>query len=249
MTDPVSLAGKTALVTGGAKRIGAATCLALAKAGSNVVVHYRHSAEEAKTLRGRLETAGVSAWTAQADLAESGGADRAWEAALRQAGHIDFLVNSASIFPTQTLTEMTPEDVHRNLDVNALAPMLLCRRFAEQKREGAIVNLLDTRAFDYDRNHVPYHLSKRMLFTLTRIMAVEYAPSVRVNAVAPGLILPPEGKDQAYLEQLRETNPLHRIGSPEDVAEAVLFLLRSSFMTGQVLLVDGGRHLHGSMYG
>ncbi|HNR34300.1 MAG TPA: SDR family oxidoreductase, partial [Candidatus Hydrogenedentes bacterium] len=142
-----------------------------------------------------------------------------------------------------------PEAFYDAVNLNALAPFLLGRCLAAQKRPGGIVNLLDARIADYDREHASYHLSKRLLFTLTRMMAVEFAPCVRVNGIAPGLILPPEGKDESYLAQLAATNPLNRYGSPDDVAEAVLYLLRSDFVTGQVIFVDGGRHMRGGMYG
>ena len=107
---------------------------------------------------------------------------------------------------------------------------------------------LDTMVMDYDKKHLPYHLSKRTLQTLTRIMAMEFAPAIRVNAVAPGLILPPAGKGLEYLEQLVSSNPLHRYGGPEDIVQAVFYLLGAEFVTGQTLFVDGGRHLRGSMY-
>ncbi|MFW6158915.1 MAG: SDR family oxidoreductase, partial [Planctomycetota bacterium] len=118
-----------------------------------------------------------------------------------------------------------------------------------QGRDGAIVNFLDTRVVAYDREHVAYHLSKRMLFSLTRMMALEFAPAVRVNAVAPGLILPPPGRDRAYLERLKSSNPLNRVGTLGQVTEAVLFLLGNEFVTGQVVFVDGGQHMNGRTYG
>jgi len=247
--DYVALAGRTALVTGGAKRIGRAICQALAAAGVHVVIHYRDSGQEAQALAGELEAAGVRAHVCQGDLAQPGAAEAVFESARSLAGPIDFLVNSASIFPEHTLWDADREAIHANVDVNAAAPFILGRAFALQAREGAIINLLDTMIMDNDRRHFAYHLSKRMLHTLTRLMAVEFAPKVRVNAVAPGLVLPPAGEDTAYLERLHHSNPLQCHGSPRGVAEAVLFLLRSTFITGQVIFVDGGRHLRGSMYG
>ena len=133
--------------------------------------------------------------------------------------------------------------------INAWAPFVLGRALARERRGGCIVNLLDSRITDYDAEHAAYHLSKRMLATLTRMMALEFAPRVRVNAVAPGLILPPPGEDDGYLERLKRTNPLERHGEPADVAEAVLFLARSLFVTGQTIFVDGGRHMRGAVYG
>ena len=237
------------LITGAAKRLGAQIAMTLAAQGMNLVLHYHHSREEVESLIERLRPAGIQVWTIKADLAWSDSVKALWEQSLQKAGAIDHLVNNASVFPEDTLNSMAIEDLFASLNVNTLAPFVLARAFAAQTRKGSVVNLLDTRMVDYDREHVAYHLSKRMLFTLTRMMAVEFAPLTRVNAVAPGLILPPEGKDMAYLESLSHTNPLNAIGSPDDVAEAVLFLLRSDFITGQVIFVDGGRHMRGNMYG
>ena len=141
------------------------------------------------------------------------------------------------------------KDLEDNVQVNAISPLLIGRSFAKQGCEGAVVNFLDTRITEYDSGHAAYHLSKRMLFTLTRMMALEFAPSVRVNAIAPGLILPPPGEDVLYLQKLAPTNPLNRIGSPESITDAVLFLLNSEFVTGQVIFVDGGYHIKGNVYG
>ena len=245
--DP--LAGKTALVTGAAKRLGAATALALARQGANLILHYNTSAQHAAELARQVRVLGVNAWTLSANLADPHAAASLFPRAVDQAGPIDFLINNAAVFPENGLQDLTPDGLHGNINVNALAPLLIARCFAAQRRPGAIVNFLDARIVDADERHATYHLSKRMLFTLTRMMALEFAPAVRVNAVAPGLILPPEGEDERYLERLASTNPLGRFGSPEDVAEAVLFLLRSDFITGQVIFIDGGRHLRGNMYG
>jgi NAD(P)-dependent dehydrogenase (short-subunit alcohol dehydrogenase family) len=238
------LSGKTALVTGAAKRIGRAIALALSKQGVRLVLHYHTSSDLAKELAGE-----VGGLTAGADLASPDEAEALVERAIELAGPIDFLVNNASVFPEGRLMDFSPAALAQAININALAPFLIARRFAAQQRPGAIVNLLDARIADYDREHVPYHLSKRMLFSLTRMMALEFAPSIRVNAVAPGLILPPEGQDDAYLAALAATNPLNRCGNTDGVADAVVFLLKSDFITGEVLFVDGGRHLKGSLYG
>ncbi len=244
----IDLTGKTALVTGGAKRIGAAIALALARAGVHVGIHYRTARQEAESVAEQARGLGVRAWVFPEDLSQPQAVEPFMEWALECMGPVDVLVNNASVFPEQTLHDLTVEEVHRNVDINAMAPLLLGRRLAAQGRDGAVINLLDSRITDYDRQHVPYHLGKRMLLTLTRIMAAEFAPKVRVNAVAPGLVLPPEGKDMDYIESLKHTNLLERCGGVEDVSEAVLFLLRSEFVTGQVLYVDGGRNLRGRMY-
>ncbi len=243
------LAGKTALVTGAAHRIGRAIATALADAGANVVVHYQSSRVEAERLVGDLASAGVQGWTVRADLSKPAESAALIERTLSKTGGLDILVNNASTFPESTLTDFASQDLHASIDVNALGPFMLARSFHQLGRGGVVVNLLDCMIADYDRKHVAYHLSKRMLFSLTRMMAVEFAPDVRVNGVAPGLVLPPPGKDDSYLAGLASSNPLNAVGTVDDVAEAVVFLARSTFVTGQVIYVDGGRNLRGALYG
>ncbi|HDP34483.1 MAG TPA: SDR family oxidoreductase [Candidatus Hydrogenedentes bacterium] len=243
-----TLRGKTALITGAAKRLGAALARALADAGAHVVIHCRNSRDAADKLANAIMDARGAASVIEADLADTAMADSLVGRAIALAGPLDILINSASIFHEASFLEMEPAVIHENMNVNAIAPMLVARRFAAQQRPGAIINLLDTMVMDYDKKHVPYHLSKRVLHTLTRIMALEFAPDIRVNAIAPGLILPPPGKDNTYLESLAHTNPLHKHGSAAAVTDAALYLLHADFVTGQTLYVDGGRHLRGSMY-
>lgn len=223
--------------------------LAFAAEGANLVLHCRTSREAAEDTAREVRAFGVECWTLHADLATMADADSLVSRAIDLAGPLDVLINNASIFPQRRLTELTPEDIHGALDVNALAPFAAARRFARQGRAGVVINLLDARITDYDREHVAYHMSKRVLFDLTRMMALEFAPSVRVNGIAPGLILPPEGKDEDYLASLAHTNPLNRFGAPVDIAAAAVFLAKSDFVTGQVLFVDGGRHMRGNVYG
>ncbi|NIA13061.1 MAG: SDR family oxidoreductase [Nitrospiraceae bacterium] len=246
---PLPLAGKVALVTGGAKRIGRAISLGLAGAGADVVVHYRSSGTEARALVEEIRQLGRRAWPVEGDLGDPACASDVLQLARGSAGPVDLLVNNASSFVGTRLDMVSAAELHADLDINAIAPFLLAKAFAGQEREGAVVNLLDARITDYDAQHVGYHVSKRVLFALTRMMAVEFAPRVSVNAIAPGLILAPEGKAPSYLADLAHTNPLQRHGDPADVVDAVLFLLCSRFVTGQVIFVDGGRHMRGSMYG
>lgn len=241
-----SLQGQTALVTGAAKRLGRQTALALAEEGVHVVVHYRHSEEEAREVCRELARRGVHSWALQADLENREESETLIARACEQAGPLDILVNSASLFPPHTLENVTFEAVMQNLAVNAWAPFVLSRAFAQQSRPGKIINLLDARLTSYDWSHVAYFWSKQVLAVLTRMTALEYAPLVTVNAVAPGLILPPPGEDGRFLKRMAEKVPLKRQGRAEDIAAAILFLLRSDFITGQVIYVDGGQHLKGS---
>ncbi|HEY3398005.1 MAG TPA: SDR family oxidoreductase [Armatimonadota bacterium] len=235
--------GKTALITGGAQRVGAAIALALAEQGVHIVIHYRHSAAEAEMLAREVRAAGVTARTLAGDLADPAVAEELVGHALALAGTLDLLVNNASEFPPDTLETMSLPSLEHNLAVNAWAPLALSRAFRREVGHGQIINLLDSRMDDYDPGHASYLLSKQLLAAITRTTAVEFAPQLAVNAVAPGLILPPAGRDAAYLEALGVTVPLQHAGDPGDVAAAVVFLAQSTFITGHTVYVDGGRHL------
>jgi pteridine reductase len=239
-----SCAGTTALVTGASHRIGRSIALACAREGMNVVVHYHKSKKDAITLVREIETFKKSAWPLCCDLENPGACEALIAKAQSLCGNtLSLLVNNAATFPEQTLAGVTLRDITGNVRVNAWAPLCLSRTFATAARRGSIVNVLDARIAGRDRNHAAYMLSKHMLASLTRMCALEFAPRVRVNAVAPGLILPPAGKTMAYVERLAKKVPLGARGTPDDVAAAVLFLAKSPFVTGQTIFVDGGRHL------
>jgi pteridine reductase len=260
------LAGRTALITGAAKRVGRSIACALAGQGVNIVVHYNTSLGEAEALVAELRNLGVEAWAFQASLEDPPQIERMWEKALGcvPGGRISLLVNNASIFPSDTLSSVDLQSLDRILSVNALAPLRLIRLFADQMRgsearqarkpdaaaqPACVVNLLDSRIGGYMKRHVSYALSKRMLYSLTRMLALELAPEVRVNAVAPGMIIAPEGESGEELERLAARAPLARWGAPEDVANAVVFLMRNDYLTGQVIYVDGGAFIKEDLYG
>ena len=243
-----SMLGKTALVTGAARRLGRALALGLAQQGVQVVIHYNSSQSEAQKVLGEIETRGSTGWLIQADLSQAEQAETLLDRACAQAGPIDMLINNASVFTEETLWQSSSGSLQANMLIHAYAPLVLARALAAQNRPGHIINLLDSRVVDYDRAHLPYHLSKRSLLSLTRILALEMAPKIAVNGIAPGLILPPAGQDQGYLDRLAHTNPLNRYGGPQDIVDAMLFLLRSRFISGQIIYVDGGRHMKGQVY-
>jgi len=239
-----SLKGKVALITGASRRIGRALSVALAEEGVNIVAHDRRDLEqETAKVCDEVIGCGAKSWSISADLEKPEEYETLIARAQETAGSLEILINNASIFQPGTLMDMGFSDLMRNLHVNAWSPLVLSRKFARIIGRGKIINLLDTKIAGYDREHVAYILSKQMLASLTTMCAVEFAPAVAVNAIAPGLILPPSGKDEAYLESLSQTVPLKRHGAPGDITDAVLYLLKSDFVTGQVIYVDGGRHL------
>lgn len=242
------LEGKTAFITGGAKRLGAETAFSLGERGVNCIIHYNSSREEAEETAARLRGMGVGAWTVKADFSDPREAAGSVQEGISLAGKIDILVLSSSIYTEDTLGDFRKEDFYRNLNINALSPLYAAREFARQEREGAIITILDSRMEDYDKNHLSYHISKRTLYSFTRMMSLEFAPLICVNGIAPGIILPIPGKGPESLERSAKANLLGRVGTTEEITETLIFLLRNRFITGQVVYVDGGRNLKGNVY-
>jgi pteridine reductase len=251
MTQP----NRTYLITGAAHRIGRGLALGLAEKAGTIVIHYSSSQADAEQLSREIKNTGIKSYTIAADLSSPVQCEGLLKQAQDSAGPIDVLINNASIFEEGRLGEITIDDINRNIMINAYAPLLLSRSFVElnKGRKTAtlpvIINMLDARITDYDRQHTAYHIAKRTLFTLTKMMTLEFAPAVRVNAVAPGLVLPPRGKDQSYIEQLKSSNLLNAVGTVEQIVDAVRFLIDNEFVTGQVIFVDGGRNLLSNTYG
>ncbi|MCX7009211.1 MAG: SDR family oxidoreductase [Kiritimatiellaeota bacterium] len=239
----MKLSGQTALVTGGAVRIGRALCEALAAAGVNVVVHYRHSADEAGLLRADLERFGVRAWTLAADLNSEAACDNLVHRAADAAGSLDILINNAAVFHKDNLFATTEAKLLAEFWPNLFAPLLLMRAFANKSSGGKIINLLDRRIAGFDTECVPYVLAKKALAELTQLAARELAPRFTVNGVAPGAVLSPPGQGADYLHDLAGPVPLQKQVTPSDIAAAALALLQNDALTGQILYVDGGQHL------
>lgn len=241
------LQGKAAIVTGGAVRLGRAISLALAEAGAAVCVHYGHSARDADEVAAFIVSRGGQATVVQADLQEPGAAAETIAAhAVGQFGRADILVNSAAIFEPGSLDSTTDEHWDRHFAINLKAPFFLSQSFVRRlapSQEAQIVNIVDWRALRPKPDHLAYTLTKSGLVTMTRILAQELAPTVRVNAIAPGAILPPPDMDRTTFDQLAGRIPLRRTGHPRDVVEALLFLLHCDFLTGEVLHVTGGEQL------
>ncbi len=241
-----SLEGKVALVTGAAVRVGKAISLALANAGADVAVHYLSSAARAEETVRAIRAMGRRALAIRADLARPEECRRAVEEAANGLGPLDLLVHSAANFYRASLAETDESLWDSAMNVNARAGFLLAREAAPMlaSRRGRVVLVSDFLARDPARNSLAHSVSKAAVEGLVRALAVELAPEVSVNGVAPGTVLVPEGTSPEETDKLARRVPLKRNGDPEDVARAVLFLCSGpSFITGQVLAVDGGKSL------
>lgn len=241
-----SLNGKVALVTGGAKRVGAAIVRRLHAAGAQVALHYRGSEADAARLEAELLAARAgSAVRLRRDLLEPDAAELLVAAAVERFGRLDLLVNNASIFYPRSMGRIEPRHWDELVGANLRAPLFVSQAAAPHLRQarGAIVNITDIHAERPLKGFLVYSVAKAGLAALTRALALELAPEVRVNAVAPGAIAWPEdGKfDNAERARIVATTPLGRIGDPVDIAQAVHFLASAHFVTGQTVAVDGGR--------
>ncbi|MDO1528995.1 pteridine reductase [Fulvimonas sp. R45] len=237
-----------ALVTGAGKRVGAVIARRLHAAGYDLALHCRRSVAEAEALAAELERARAgSTLVLQADLADPDAPAALMDTLLAQAGRLDALVNNASAFYPTPLGQATQAQWDDLFAANARAPFFLAQAAAPALRaaRGGIVNLVDIYAARPLAGHPVYCMAKAALAAMTRALALDLAPEVRVNGVAPGAVLwPGDGKPYADQAALLARTPLQRTGSPEDVAGAVLWLLRDApFVTGQILPVDGGRTL------
>ncbi|MGH8194461.1 MAG: pteridine reductase [Woeseiaceae bacterium] len=244
----ISLAGKCALVTGAARRIGAAIVRRLHAEGASVAIHYRGSADQAIRLRDELEgLRRESAAVFQADLANIGQLTGLVESVVGWTGGLDILVNNASAFYPTPLGEITEDDWNDLLGSNLKAPLFLSQAAWPHLRTagGSIVNLIDIHAQRPLRDHAVYGAAKAGLAMLTRSLAKDMAPEVRVNGIAPGAILwPKDGMTATVQDSIIRQIPLQRPGSPDDIAGCVLYLVRdATYITGQVIAVDGGRSI------
>lgn len=234
----------TALVTGAARRVGKAIALALADAGADLVLHYNRSSAEAEETAREAEARGAQVALVGADLSEAGAPAKVIAGA-GDLAPVRVLVNSAAGFPEDDLVGVTPEQWERTLRVNLTGPVFLTQAFANALPDGhgAVVNVTDWRTARPYRDHFSYTIAKGGIDTFTAAAAEALAPRIRVNAVALGAILPPPGRDSSYLRELAREIPVERVGGTDVVADAVLFLLRNDFITGEVVRVAGGAHL------
>ena len=243
--DPQPLAGHTVLITGGARRLGAAMAQALHAVGANVVIHHRTSTEEAGALLRTLNARRAHSATAvQADLLDITQLPGLVKAAVRDFGRLDILVNNASTFYATPMGELTAEKFEDLIGTNFRAPLFLSQAAAPELRRrcGLILNMVDIHGMRPLKQHPAYSSAKAALVMLTRSLARELAPQVRVNGIAPGPVLFPADIDPALQAQIIEKTPLKRSGDSQDIAQAaVYFATMAPFVTGQILAVDGGR--------
>jgi pteridine reductase len=233
----------TALVTGGGRRIGRAIALALGSRGMRVAVHYNQTERGARETARDIAAAGGDAFTVRADLRESGAPARLVREAVDRLGTLDVLVNSAAVMIRTPFEEVTEGVWDEILALNLRAPFFCAQAAAPRMRDGGvIINIADLAAFEPWTGYIPHGASKAGVVHITRALAKRLAPRLRVNAIAPGAVLLPDEWNADDAERLVRTTPLARLGSPDDVTRAVLYLVDATYVTGQTLIVDGGRH-------
>ena len=232
----------TALITGGADRIGKAIALCCADLGYDIALHYSQSAEKADATRAEILSKQVECRLYRADFNNLSEA-AALVGDVSQAAELSVLVNNASLFFESSLPDSSYADFERLFNVNFKAPYVLIKEFARRVGKGVIINILDTEIVRNETRYFDYLLTKKSLSELTRMAAFHLAPGIRVNAIAPGLILPPAGKGMDFLWKRAEEIPLKRVGSTQGITRAVKFLIESDFVTGQTIFVDGGEAL------
>ena len=242
----MTAAVKTALVTGAAKRLGRAIALDLARHGWSIALHYNSSEKEARATAADAATAGVKVALLKADLGHESETSTLVERAVAELGSLGALINSASLFENDDWYSVTRESWDKHMQINLRAPFVLAQAFARQVPRdgmGAIVNVIDQRVLKPTPQFMSYSLSKAGLYWLTTTLAQALAPRVRVNAVGPGPIMINARQSQADFMRQREATVLGRGAEPQDVCDAVRYLLEASSVTGQMIAADGGQHL------
>jgi pteridine reductase len=243
---------RVALVTGGAHRVGRSIALALAREGAHVAITYHASADQAQQTVAEIKAGGVGALAVQCDQSDSTQVVAVFDAIQARWDRLDILVNSAAIMRQKPFLDITPQDWDATIGINLTGPflfsqhagrMMLARSSTANEASVVVVNIADEAGLTPWSRYVHHSISKAGVIMLTRAAALALAPKVRVNAIVPGPVLKPEGWTDERWETLRPSTPLDRLGSPQDVIEAMLYLVRAEFVTGDVLVVDGGRML------
>jgi NAD(P)-dependent dehydrogenase (short-subunit alcohol dehydrogenase family) len=242
----VRLGGRVALVTGGGHRVGRALAVALGVEGMKVAVHYHETADGARETARLITAAGGSADVFHADLAAAGAPARLVADVAQRMGGLDVVVNSAAVMQRTPVDEVTETEWDAMFALNLRAPFFVTQAAARVMSDGgAIVNIADLAAFETWPAYVPHGISKAGVVQMTRALARVLAPRIRVNAIAPGAVMLPSDWSERDAERLVSTTPLARLGTPEDVVSAMLYLLEADYVTGETIIVDGGRHVRG----
>jgi 2-amino-4-hydroxy-6-hydroxymethyldihydropteridine diphosphokinase len=231
---------KAALVTGGAVRLGKELALTLARAGYDIALHYNASAQAAELTADLCRGAGVRCEAFRADFSDAGAIPDFMDDVASRFPHLELLVNSASVYDSNPIAQTTPELLDRQWSVNFKAPFLLMKAFYLRIGHGAIVNVLDNKIAFNQFQYAAYLTSKKALAEATKMAALEFAPDIRVNGIAPGVVLPASTRDEAYLEWRKEAIPVGRLGDPERLCQGFMALVTNDFINGQILFVDGG---------
>ena len=240
----MDLRGRRALITGAGIRVGRVITHTLQRLGVHTAIHYHGSEHGAKQTAHEGEAMGVKVALLKADLSDAEAARALPAKAHAALGGLDILVNSAAIMKQGTVAETTVAEYDLQMNLNLRGPFFVAQGAAELMKDGGtIVNIADLAAFERWSSYAVHCISKAGVVVMTELMAKAFAPKIRVNAVAPGAVLLPDDWDEATRKRFAETTPLKRLGSPQDVADAVVYLLESDYVTGETLVVDGGRRL------
>lgn len=237
------MAKGTVLVTGGATRIGREISLSLAKKGYTIALHYHSSKKKADETLNAVRPHQPKSQSYQCDFTDLAAVEKLIEKVFTNHPDLEILINNASVYEQHSLRETKRDMLERDIQTHYLAPFLLIRDFATYVQKGIIINILDARIRKNSTGNASYTLSKKALLSLTEIAALELAPKIRVNAIAPGLTIPPPHKPAEYVQDYSQTIPLGRINSINDVIHTVTTLITGEYLTGQVIYLDGGKYL------
>jgi NAD(P)-dependent dehydrogenase (short-subunit alcohol dehydrogenase family) len=234
---------KAALVTGSAIRLGKAIAIALAKDGYDIALHYNSSISAVEETKAEIEALGVQCEAFQLNLRQVGDMPQLFDEVLSAFPHLSVLVNSASAYTQATIEKTSPSIFDKQFDVNIKAPFFLTQNFAKAVKKGNVINIIDNKMAFNQNNYAAYLLAKKTLVEFTKMAAIEYAPNIRVNGLAPGVVLPAGTRSPEYIEWRIQGIPLKMQGTTQHITDGILSLLQNTFVTGQILTVDGGESI------
>ena len=231
------------LITGAAQRVGKYIALSLAETGYDIAVHYNESENEAVRLADQIKNMGITCEIFHADLSCPDEAGSLIEQVSDKFANLNVLINNASVFNACSLMDTSYDFLKRNFDINLFSPLLLTREFAKRCRNGQVINILDSNITKNQTSYFPYLMTKKALADFTRQAAVELAPDIRVNGIAPGLVLPGKNETEQAIKKFIKNSPLQEKAETDDIVDSIKFLLTANHVTGQILYVDSGKHL------